>query len=318
MRLALGAGRGRLVRQLLTESLVLAIAGGTVGVVLASWLAGSFNVVTSSLPVSLELNLETDLRMLMYSAALTIVATLVCGLVPARGASRFDVVSSLKDSNSGATGPRRMRRALVVGQVAASAALLIWSGLFVRSLGRINDVDPGFEPTGVLLAGIELERNAGEPAERNLVELQQRIADLAGRGVGGAGEDRPAGDGRTGGVRCVDRRHSSLLAPPRHRQQTGPGWFDDRANPVHRRPRLHVERSPGCTDGRDRQRNAGQTVLEWRCARQADHVSETACRSGGGRARQQILDARRGDRADGLPPVPPGNGLEHDTPHPHG
>jgi hypothetical protein len=57
--------------------------------------------------------------------------------------------------------------------------LLIWRGLFLRSLDRINDVNPGFDPTGVLLAGIELARNAGEPAERILVELRQRIADLA-------------------------------------------------------------------------------------------------------------------------------------------
>jgi predicted permease len=189
-------------------------------------LAGSFNVVTSSLPVSLELNLETDLRMLMYSAALTIVATLVCGLVPARGASRFDVVSSLKDSNNGATGPRRMRRALVVGQVAASAALLIWSGLFLRSLGRINDVNPGFDPTGVLLAGIELERNAGEPAERILVELQQRIADLPAVESAGLAKIVPlAMAGREEfDVSIAD--HTPYTPRRVTANRLSPGWFD--------------------------------------------------------------------------------------------
>ena len=179
LRLALGAGRGRLVRQLLTESLVLAMAGGAVAVILVSWFAGSVNTLVAALPIGQSIDLRTDVRVLLYAAALTIVTTLVFGLAPARGAARFDVASSLKDAYGGSTGHQRFRRMLVAGQVAASAALLIWSGLFIRSLSGITDVNPGFDPAGVLLASIEFERGTEERGTDILKQLQQRVRQSA-------------------------------------------------------------------------------------------------------------------------------------------
>ena len=180
LRLALGAGRGRLVRQLLTESLVLAVAGGAAGVLLASWLGASVNARLTSLSFGPVFDLGLDARVLAYAAVLTIATTLVFGLAPARGASRFDVVSSLKDLYAGSTGRQRLRRTLVVGQVAASAALLLWSGLFVRSLAHITDVDPGFDPQGVLLAGVAVERGSEARVQDVLMELQRRVRESPG------------------------------------------------------------------------------------------------------------------------------------------
>jgi predicted permease len=179
LRLALGAGRGRLVRQLLTESLVLATVGGAVAVFLVSWFAGSMNTWLAALPIGESIDLRTDVRVLLYAAALTIVTTVVFGLAPARGAARFDVASSLKDAYGGSTGHRRFRRMLVAGQVTASAALLIWSGLFIRSLSGITNVNPGFDPAGVLLASIEFERGTEERGTDILKQLQQRVRQSA-------------------------------------------------------------------------------------------------------------------------------------------
>jgi predicted permease len=175
MRLALGAGRGRLVRQLLTESLVLAVIGGAAGGILASWLAGGFSVVSTSLPFGGEFDVQTDVRVLTYALGLTIITAVVFGFAPARRAARFDVMSSLKDDSGGSTARQNFRRTLVVAQVAVSAALLLWSGLFVRSLGRIHDVDPGFDASGVLLASVTFERESAQEGARILQELQQRV-----------------------------------------------------------------------------------------------------------------------------------------------
>jgi predicted permease len=177
VRLALGAGRSRLVRQLLTESLVLALTGGGLGVLVAVWLLGGVNAAVAQLPIPMAFDLQLDRRVLLYALGLSSLAALVFGLAPARRAARFDVVSSLKDGINGSVVRQRLRRGLVVSQVAACSALLVWSGLFARSLGRVADVDPGFDPTAVLLARIEfddLTHDATQTAQK-VVEIQQRF-----------------------------------------------------------------------------------------------------------------------------------------------
>ena len=177
VRLALGAGRGRLVRQLLTESLVLALAGGGLGVVLAIWLLGGVNAAMAKLPVPMAFDLQLDRRVLLFALGVSTLAALVFGLAPARRAARFDVVSSLKTGVGGSVARQRVRHALVVSQIAACSALLVWSGLFARSLGRIHDVDPGFDPNGVLLARLEFDDLAHDPAQtaRTIAAIQQRL-----------------------------------------------------------------------------------------------------------------------------------------------
>jgi predicted permease len=177
VRLALGAGRGRLVRQLVTESLLLALIGGGLGVLLALWLLGGVNAAVAQMPVPMAFDLRLDRRVLLYALGLSTLAALVFGLAPARRAARQDVVSSLKTGVGGSVARQRLRRGLVVGQIAACSALLVWSGLFARSLGRINDVDPGFDPRGVWLARLAFDDLAHDPAQtaRTLVGIQQRL-----------------------------------------------------------------------------------------------------------------------------------------------
>ena len=177
VRLALGAGQGRLVRQLLTESLVLAFLGGGLGVLVAVWLLGGVNAAVAQLPIPMAFDLRIDRRVLLYALGLSSLAALVFGLTPARRAVRFDVVSSLKDGINGSVVRQRLRRGLVVSQIAACSALLVWSGLFARSLDKINDVEPGFDPTAVLLARIEFDDLTHDPAQsaRTVVEVQQRL-----------------------------------------------------------------------------------------------------------------------------------------------
>ena len=177
IRLAIGAGRGRLVRQLIAESLILAVLGGIGGLLLANGLVKSVDTLVMRLPVTVELNVDFDRRVLVYTAALSIATAVLFGLLPARQAARVDLVSSLRDGGVGSTARQRTRRILVAGQVAASTVLLVWSGLFVGSLARLADVDPGFDPSGVLVASVELERGDHERSERFAVELQQRVAE---------------------------------------------------------------------------------------------------------------------------------------------
>lgn len=179
VRLALGASRGRLLRQLLTESLLLAIAGGVAGVLLSLWLTQGVGLATSQLPVTVDFDLRLDRAVLFYALALTMVTSIVFGLAPARRASRFDVVSSLK-TEGGATDRFRLRRGILIGQVVACSALLLWSGLFVRSLSHVRGIDIGFQPSGVVIAGAELDRASfdARTGERIFTELQHRIASL--------------------------------------------------------------------------------------------------------------------------------------------
>jgi predicted permease len=178
IRLALGAARARLVRQLLTESLLLALLGGTAGIVLALWLTGAINIVTARLPIPMAFDLHLDYRVALYALALSTIAALICGLAPARRAARFDVVSSLKETSATSPVRQRLRRALVLGQVAACSALLVWSGLFSRSLGNIAAIDPGFDPSGVLLGRVEFDDATADAAvsEQVVVALQQQAA----------------------------------------------------------------------------------------------------------------------------------------------
>jgi predicted permease len=180
VRIALGAGRGRLVRQLLTESLILAIAGGMGGIVLASWLTGAVHLATAQLPFPLEFDLATDWRVFSYALAVAAVAVIIFGLAPARRASRTDVVTALKDDT--VSGRRqRARQVLVVAQVTACSVLLAWALLFARSLTNVTSVHPGFETDGVLLADVSVGETATLPRderEARFMRLQEAAVAL--------------------------------------------------------------------------------------------------------------------------------------------
>lgn len=168
VRMALGAGRGRVVRQLLTEATVLSLAGGAAGVAL-SW-AGLRTLlsVPPPLPVAIDLEVAPDLRVLGFTLLVSLVAGLFFGVFPALQASRAEVAATLRDESGSTTGGRRkwsLRGALVVAQVALSLVLLAGAGLFLRSLTRAATVDPGFEPEGLAMVTVDPATTGYEPEE---------------------------------------------------------------------------------------------------------------------------------------------------------
>src|SRR5687767_9956284 len=156
VRAALGAGRGRIVRQLLTESLLIALLGGVVGVVLALWgTKALLALAPSDLPRLTAV--QVDLRVLLLSLGASLLCGVIFGLVPALTASKTDLVRSLKESERTDSGTRQwLRRTFVVAEVALALVLLISAGLLVRSFGKLLDVRPGFDPQNVLTLRVQL------------------------------------------------------------------------------------------------------------------------------------------------------------------
>lgn len=159
VRISMGAGRWRLVRQMLTESLLLSLMAGGVGFVVAQWSArfivGRFTQVPLPLDIRLALDLGIDWRILGFSLTASVATAVLFGLVPALQSSRADLASCLKDTAGAVTSDRRrfrLRGALVVYQVTLSLLLLISAGLFLRSLQNVNTTDPGFRTEGVFTA----------------------------------------------------------------------------------------------------------------------------------------------------------------------
>lgn len=188
IRRSVGAGRWRLIRQLLTESLMLALMGGVAGSVLAFWSFEALsNFVISHLPhgtPQIVLNLTPDLRVLGYALLLTVITGVASGLAPALHASRADVNTSLKEGDGpfGSQGGGWLRHSLVAVQVAVCMILLIAAGLLMRGLYFAQTVDPGFTMSGIAVASMDL-RTQGykeEPAAAFERRLKEKVAGLPG------------------------------------------------------------------------------------------------------------------------------------------
>jgi len=145
VRAALGASRVRLLRQLLTESFLLCLLGTAAGLLTGHWTNRALEVLLLSLPIDapIQLNLSFDHRVFLFAAALAVVVTLTCGLLPAWRAAGVGVAPALKGESPSAKG-FRLRHALLVAQVALSLTLLLCAGLFLRSMARMRGSDPGF------------------------------------------------------------------------------------------------------------------------------------------------------------------------------
>jgi predicted permease len=180
MRLALGAGRARLVRQLLTESLLLAVLGGAVGLLLSAWLRGVLMAVVHDPGDPMVIDLATNARILAFVGATSIVTGVFFGLVPALRATRLDVTPALKEQAGSAGGCRatmRLGKVLVAGQVALSLLLLVGAGLFVRTLHNVERVELGFAVDRLLIFGVEPGLN-GYEGTRRLAFYEQALARI--------------------------------------------------------------------------------------------------------------------------------------------
>jgi len=183
VRLALGAGRARLVRQLLTESLLIAAGAGVLGFACAAWLmraASSENALPYPMPIST--NLAPDGRVLLFTLVLTAFAGLAFGLLPALQATRPDLTSALKEGGILRV-PRfrrlSMRNLLMVGQMAASLALLLITGFLVMGHRRIANVETGFDPRNLSLVSLDPLRD-GVPGDRGAAFFQELLARTRG------------------------------------------------------------------------------------------------------------------------------------------
>jgi predicted permease len=156
VRAALGASRGRVVRQLLTESTLLALAGGGLGLLLAAWgTRAAIGVLPAALPRAEQVGL--DARVLLFTAGLSLLAGVLFGLTPALKTSQPDLQETLKQGGRGGGGARhRMQSVFVVSEMSLALVLLIGAGLTVRSLAKLWSVDPGFNSHNVLTFGLSL------------------------------------------------------------------------------------------------------------------------------------------------------------------
>ena len=205
IRLCLGASRWRLIRQLLTESFLLATLGGTAGVLLAWWsldllLAWALTRYAGGDASRLVLDLSPDLRVLTFALLISMVSGIAFGLAPALRATSPDLITVLKEEGASLSGPGPrswLRSALVVSQVSLCLVLLVPAGMLVRGLERVLATNPGFETKKLISVGYSLELS-GYDAARSRLFQQQLIARLAALpGVQAVSLDRTFG-GRAG------------------------------------------------------------------------------------------------------------------------
>jgi len=184
IRLAMGASRRQLIRQLLTESLLLALAGAGVGFLLAAGAARAISRFELPMPFPIVFDFNVDGRVLAFTAGLSLLTALLFGLAPALRATRLDLLGALKNESAvfGRAGRFGMRNTLVVVQVALSLVLLASAGLFLRSLRNASSIDIGMKPDNILLMAFDPQqhKNSREKTQQFLSQLRERVSALPG------------------------------------------------------------------------------------------------------------------------------------------
>ena len=183
-RMALGAGRGRLVRQLMTESLMLALLGGALGVGLAEWAGRHIGSFRLPLPMPVDLTPGVDYRVALFAVGLAVLTGLAFGLAPAIRVTRAARLTGSRFGEGSVASLRRfgLRNGLVVAQIALSTVLVVASGLFLRSLGAAERIDSGMDPRGVALVRFDpsLSRYDQQQTQRLIVELLRQSESIPG------------------------------------------------------------------------------------------------------------------------------------------
>ncbi len=185
IKLALGSSTGRLVRQLLTESVLLALVGAAFGLLVARWTTGLLVRSIPPTPFPIALSFDLNGSVLLITLGIAVATGLVFGLAPALQAVRADVLGALKNETPGSMGADRrfgLRNLLVIGQVAVSLMLLVGAGLFIRSMQSAQTIDPGFDVEGGLVAtmNLGLEGYSEDDGKAFLRQLGERVAAIPG------------------------------------------------------------------------------------------------------------------------------------------
>ena len=261
IRAALGASQSRVIRQLLTESVLLGLAGGTLGLLLAAWgTQAALKVLPETLPRAQDV--EMDGRVLIFTLVASIVAGVLFGLAPALKIARPNLQETLKESGRGASGTRhRAQGVFVVVEMAMALVLLIGAGLMIRSLLDLWNVNPGFNPQGVLTFAVSLSPSLGVNAttSRNAIrEMDERLKRIPGvkavSSTGGAlpmtgdnefpfwlgGQPKPASqnDMKASLFYLAERDYLSAMGIPLHRGR----FFTDNDN-EHSPPVIVIDES---------------------------------------------------------------------------
>lgn len=230
VRLSLGARRLRLIQQLLTESLLLAAVGGTLGLLLSRWMSELLVALVASGRQSITLPLGVNGRVLLFTAGVALLTGVLFGLAPAFSATRISLTVALKEGGAGSRlGARRSRlaKALVSAQVALSLVLLVGAGLFLRTLQKLESVPLGFEREGLLLFSVAPGLNGykGEPLAEYYRQVQERITTIPGVSAVSFSSHGPVGDGASSSSIRIPGVTTGKELFDLHRHLVGPGYF---------------------------------------------------------------------------------------------
>ncbi|HEY6802958.1 MAG TPA: ABC transporter permease [Pyrinomonadaceae bacterium] len=180
VRVALGANRWRIIRQLLTESLLLSLIGASLGIALAHW---GTSFIAKQLPGGIPrlAEADVDVRVLLFTLGVSLVTGLLFGLAPALQASRLNLTDALKEGDRGSSGRRQhLRSVLVVGEVALTLTLLVGAGLLIQSFWRVLQVDPGFRPNNLLTMQLSVNDPDGNKIASFFQQLEDNVRQVPG------------------------------------------------------------------------------------------------------------------------------------------
>jgi predicted permease len=234
IRTSLGAGRGRIVRQLLTENAMLAALGGIAGGVLAFWITDVLLAMMSRGRAPILLDVSPNPRILGFAAAVTFLTAALFGLLPAISASKTDVQPQLKQGTAGAIGRTPWGRTMVAAQVALLVLLLTTAGLFVRTLQKLNGVDSGFRQEQVLTVTLSSGFAKRGDSRALFDKLYERFSALPGVRSVSLSMDTPLGGemSMAAGLSVPGQAMDPTSAPPVYHNFVGPRFFETMGIPV--------------------------------------------------------------------------------------
>jgi putative ABC transport system permease protein len=227
VRVALGANRWRIIRQLLTESLILALIGAALGILLAHW---GTSFIASQLPAGIpRLNeASVDVPVLAFTLGVSLVTGLLFGLAPALQASRLNLTEALKEGDRGSSGGRQpLRSLLVIGEVALTLTLLVGAGLLIQSFRRVLQVNPGFDPQNLLTMQVSVNNSDGHQVAAFFDQWQERVRRLPGVKATAVSNGLPLGVANRPPFFIEGRpRPENGKEPSGIRYTVSPGYFD--------------------------------------------------------------------------------------------